>query len=133
MLCGYLPFDDDPDNPDGDNINLLYKYILETDLDVPDYISEDARMLLQRMLVPDPKYRAKMPEVMGHRWLAPAAYIFEEEAKRYRVSSARNIFGFKKKKGQAILTFALPSLATHECSSCHLQHTAGITHAVQHR
>ncbi|KAJ3413988.1 hypothetical protein HDV05_007195 [Chytridiales sp. JEL 0842] len=84
MLCGYLPFDDDPDNPDGDNINLLYKYILETELDVPDYISEDARMLLQRMLVPDPKYRAKMPEVMAHRWLAPAAHIFEEEGKRYK-------------------------------------------------
>ncbi|KAJ7788938.1 hypothetical protein B0H14DRAFT_3162342 [Mycena olivaceomarginata] len=27
MLAGYLPFDDDPANPDGDNINLLYKYI----------------------------------------------------------------------------------------------------------
>ncbi|KAJ6482982.1 kinase-like domain-containing protein [Mycena vitilis] len=25
MLAGYLPFDDDPANPDGDNINLLYK------------------------------------------------------------------------------------------------------------
>ncbi|KAJ3299226.1 hypothetical protein HDU76_006374, partial [Blyttiomyces sp. JEL0837] len=79
MLCGYLPFDDDPDNPDGDNINLLYKYILETELDFPDYVSADARSLLMRMLVPDPKYRAKMPEVMSHRWLAPAAYIFEEE------------------------------------------------------
>ncbi|KAJ3199455.1 hypothetical protein HDU67_002814, partial [Dinochytrium kinnereticum] len=62
MLCGYLPFDDDPANPDGDNINLLYKYILETELDFPDYVSDDARLLLQRMLVPDPKYRAKMPE-----------------------------------------------------------------------
>ncbi|KAJ3117239.1 hypothetical protein HDU96_007498 [Phlyctochytrium bullatum] len=79
MLCGYLPFDDDPNNPDGDNINLLYKYILETELDFPDYVSDDARLLLQRMLVPDPKYRAKMPEVMAHRWLSPAAYIFEAE------------------------------------------------------
>lgn len=25
MLAGYLPFDDDPSNPDGDNINMLYK------------------------------------------------------------------------------------------------------------
>ncbi|KMU82535.1 serine/threonine-protein kinase KIN4 [Coccidioides immitis H538.4] len=32
MLAGYLPFDDDPANPDGDNINLLYKYIVTTPL-----------------------------------------------------------------------------------------------------
>ncbi|KAJ1533720.1 hypothetical protein HK405_000364, partial [Cladochytrium tenue] len=82
MLCGYLPFDDDPDNPDSDNINLLYKYILETELEFPDYVSADARDLLRRMLVPDPKHRAKMPEIMGHRWLAPAFYIFEEEMAR---------------------------------------------------
>ncbi|KDQ17126.1 hypothetical protein BOTBODRAFT_106198, partial [Botryobasidium botryosum FD-172 SS1] len=39
MLAGYLPFDDDPANPDGDNINLLYKYIINTPLTFPDYIS----------------------------------------------------------------------------------------------
>ncbi|KAJ3037356.1 hypothetical protein HK097_003542 [Rhizophlyctis rosea] len=79
MLCGYLPFDDDPQNPDGDNINLLYKYILETELDFPEYISDEARDLLRKMLVPDPKYRAQMRDVMNHRWLAPYAYFFREE------------------------------------------------------
>ncbi|KIO20281.1 hypothetical protein M407DRAFT_81768, partial [Tulasnella calospora MUT 4182] len=39
MLAGYLPFDDDPANPDGDNINLLYKYIINTRLTFPDYVS----------------------------------------------------------------------------------------------
>ena len=68
MLCGYLPFDDDPENPDGDNINLLYKYILETELDFPEYVSEDAKVLLRRMLVPDPKHRAKLPEILSHRY-----------------------------------------------------------------
>ncbi|KAI8810721.1 kinase-like domain-containing protein [Cladochytrium replicatum] len=67
MLCGYLPFDDDPANPEGDNINLLYKYILETELEFPDYVSNDARSMLRKMLVPDPKYRAKMKDVMSHR------------------------------------------------------------------
>ncbi|OUM61009.1 hypothetical protein PIROE2DRAFT_68266 [Piromyces sp. E2] len=38
MICGYLPFDDDPNNPDGENIHLLYKYILETEVSFPDYI-----------------------------------------------------------------------------------------------
>ncbi|ORY87997.1 kinase-like domain-containing protein, partial [Protomyces lactucae-debilis] len=39
MLAGYLPFDDDPANPEGDNINLLYKYIVSTPLTFPEYVS----------------------------------------------------------------------------------------------
>ncbi|CAG8796723.1 7223_t:CDS:2, partial [Dentiscutata erythropus] len=55
--CGYLPFDDDPQNPEGDNINLLYKYIINTPLVFPEYVSSDARDLLRKMLVPDPTKR----------------------------------------------------------------------------
>lgn len=53
MLAGYLPFDDDPANPEGDNINLLYKYIVSTPLTFPEYVSPHARDLLRRILVPD--------------------------------------------------------------------------------
>ena len=77
MLCGYLPFDDDPSNPDGDNINLLYKYILETRLEFPDHVSNLARDLMNRMLVPDPKYRATMKEVINHRWLNGVRHYFD--------------------------------------------------------
>ena len=51
MLAGYLPFDDDPANPDGDNINMLYKYIMATPLSFPDYVGPEPRSLLLRMLV----------------------------------------------------------------------------------
>ncbi|KAI9593935.1 kinase-like domain-containing protein [Syncephalis fuscata] len=78
MLAGYLPYDDDPANPDGDNINLLYKYILATSLVFPDYISPDARDLLRKMLVPDPRRRCTMDVIKKHRWLAAYAHIFEE-------------------------------------------------------
>ena len=78
MLAGYLPFDDDPANPDGDNINLLYKYIVNTPLSFPDYISADARDLLSIMLVPDPERRANLPAIMAHRWLAPYAHTFSK-------------------------------------------------------
>ncbi|RPD53612.1 Pkinase-domain-containing protein [Lentinus tigrinus ALCF2SS1-6] len=78
MLAGYLPFDDDPANPDGDNINLLYKYIVNTPLSFPDYISEEARDLLSIMLVPDPARRADLPTIMAHRWLAPYAHLFQK-------------------------------------------------------
>ncbi|KAJ7662923.1 kinase-like domain-containing protein [Mycena rosella] len=70
MLAGYLPFDDDPANPDGDNINLLYKYIVNTPLSFPEYISDEARDLLKMMLVPDPRKRASLAGVMRHPWLA---------------------------------------------------------------
>ncbi|KAF8968766.1 hypothetical protein BDZ97DRAFT_1915832 [Flammula alnicola] len=69
MLAGYLPFDDDPANPDGDNINLLYKYIVSTPLSFPDYISIEARDLLSMMLVPDPARRTTLDGVMRHPWL----------------------------------------------------------------
>jgi serine/threonine protein kinase len=78
MLAGYLPYDDDPANPDGDNINLLYKYILATSLVFPDYISPDARDLLRKMLVPDPRRRCTMDVIKQHRWLSAHAHIFEE-------------------------------------------------------
>ncbi|KAF8811906.1 Pkinase-domain-containing protein [Phlegmacium glaucopus] len=69
MLAGYLPFDDDPANPDGDNINLLYRYIVSTPLSFPDYISTEARDLLGLMLVPDPNRRTTLDGVMRHPWL----------------------------------------------------------------
>ncbi|KAG9098013.1 hypothetical protein FRC06_006918 [Ceratobasidium sp. 370] len=77
MLAGYLPFDDDPANPDGDNINLLYKYIVTTPLTFPDHVSQGARDLLARMLVPDPKHRADLATIMAHPWLAPYSAQFQ--------------------------------------------------------
>ncbi|KAI9319639.1 kinase-like domain-containing protein [Dichotomocladium elegans] len=78
MLCGYLPFDDDPANPDGDNINLLYKYILNTELAFPDILSNEARDLLQKMLVPDPTKRCTIQTIMEHPWLNEHRALFEK-------------------------------------------------------
>jgi protein-serine/threonine kinase len=78
MLAGYLPFDDDPQNPDGDNINLLYKYILNTQLTFPDYVSPAARDLLSKMLVPDPSRRSDLKAIMAHEWLRPYSYLFDK-------------------------------------------------------
>ena len=77
MLAGYLPFDDDPANPDGDNINLLYKYIMATPLSFPDYITAEPRDLLSKMLVPDPLRRANDDDVMSHSWLLPYRDLFK--------------------------------------------------------
>ncbi|KAG1460291.1 hypothetical protein G6F55_004256 [Rhizopus delemar] len=69
MLCGFLPFDDDPSNPDSDDINQLYRYILSTRLVFPSYISSEARDLMEKMLVPDPAKRCTLEFVTRHVWL----------------------------------------------------------------
>ncbi|PSN67085.1 Pkinase-domain-containing protein [Corynespora cassiicola Philippines] len=75
MLAGYLPFDDDPANPEGDNINLLYKYIVSTPLTFPEYVTPHARDLLKRILVPDPRKRADLFEVARHSWLSDYSHV----------------------------------------------------------
>ncbi len=78
MLAGYLPFDDDPANPDGDNINLLYKYIINTQLTFPEYVSAEARDLLGMMLVPDPARRCDLDMIKQHPWLKGYTSLFEK-------------------------------------------------------
>lgn len=75
MLAGYLPFDDDPANPDGDNITQLYKYITTTPLTFPEYIQPMPRDLLRKILVPDPIRRIELNAVRSHAWLAPHAHF----------------------------------------------------------
>ena len=75
MLAGYLPFDDDPANPEGDNINLLYKYIVSTPLTFPEWVTPGAKDLLKRILVPDPRKRADLFEVARHSWLSEYAHV----------------------------------------------------------
>ena len=92
MLAGYLPFDDDPSNPDGDNINQLYNYILVTTLVFPDHVSSDARDLMRMMLVPDPTKRSDMRRIMGHRWLRPYAPLFQYSIEELEVRTAQPLF-----------------------------------------
>jgi len=76
MLSGYLPYDDDPSNPDGDNISLLYKYIMSTRLNFPEQMSPSAKNLLQIMLVPNPELRCTISAIMDHPWLAQYTDLF---------------------------------------------------------
>ncbi|XBW35946.1 hypothetical protein QEN19_001519 [Hanseniaspora menglaensis] len=69
ILAGYLPWDDDSNNPDGDDIAKLYMYITQTSLKFPEYISPVPRDLLRRILVPNPKHRLTMEQVYQHQWM----------------------------------------------------------------
>lgn len=68
-LAGYLPFDDDPQNPDSEDVQKLYQYIARTPLKFPDWIGMEARDLLRRILVVDPEKRMSMHEIKSHSWL----------------------------------------------------------------
>lgn len=70
MLAGYLPFDDDPQNPGGTNLARLYHYITNTPLKFPEYIQPTPRDLLRKILVPNPKRRLNLQQVKSHSWLA---------------------------------------------------------------
>ncbi|CCK67992.1 putative serine/threonine protein kinase KIN4 KNAG_0A03040 [Huiozyma naganishii CBS 8797] len=71
MLAGYLPWDDDPSNPNGDDISKLYSYITATPLKFPDYVNPLPRDLLRRILVADPRRRYTLGHIENHEWLLP--------------------------------------------------------------
>ncbi|ODQ62540.1 hypothetical protein WICANDRAFT_88131, partial [Wickerhamomyces anomalus NRRL Y-366-8] len=94
MLAGYLPFDDDPQNPDGDNIARLYQYITNTHLTFPEYVEPMPRDLLRRILVSNPRKRLTLKEVRGHQWLTPHAPFLSvtpaEWDKNYKTNNEHN-------------------------------------------
>ncbi|QLG70648.1 hypothetical protein HG535_0A05890 [Zygotorulaspora mrakii] len=71
MLAGYLPWDDDPKNPDGNDIAKLYHYITRTPLKFPEYVNALPRDLLRRILVSDPKRRTTLRNIQRHEWTRP--------------------------------------------------------------
>ena len=63
MLCGYLPFDGDEDK---DGKDVLFKNIIEGNLEFPKFISEIAKDLIIRLLNVDAKERISIPEIKKH-------------------------------------------------------------------
>ena len=62
MVCGRLPFKDK-------DMKLLYEKIKKGDVVFPEFISDNAKNLIQRLLVIDPKRRATMRDVYDHSWI----------------------------------------------------------------
>lgn len=61
MLAGFLPFCDA-------DTSKLYKKILSGAFTFPPWISNDAKDLIEKMLVVNPLKRAKISEIMEHPW-----------------------------------------------------------------
>jgi len=61
MLCGYLPFEDP-------NTTELYKKILKGDFELPNFLSNNAKDMLKRILNTDPKKRYNIEQIRKHPW-----------------------------------------------------------------
>ena len=66
MLCGFPPFYDE-------NNAKLFKMIMECDYSFPspywDNVSETAKDLITKILVPDPAKRLTAEQILSHPWL----------------------------------------------------------------
>ncbi|KAG7213452.1 hypothetical protein KM043_002724 [Ampulex compressa] len=62
LLCGFLPFDDN-------NIESLYRKILNGKYDEPNWLSNSSKRLIRAMLQTDPKKRITIQELCNHPWI----------------------------------------------------------------
>ena len=72
MLCGYLPFEDN------DKDNLLKK-IMECNIYFPNYIQKEAKDLIKKILVIDPKKRIDIKNIKSHPFYLEGKEIFENK------------------------------------------------------
>ena len=71
MLCGYLPFED--------KINdILFDKILECKIEFPDYLSDEAKDLISKILVVDPEKRITIPQIKKHSFFLKGKKLFEQ-------------------------------------------------------
>ena len=74
LLCGTLPFDDE-------HIPNLFKKIKSGLFHMPDYLSQNVRDLLKKMLTVDPVKRVTVEEIRKHAWfiIDLPNYLFPQE------------------------------------------------------
>ena len=61
MVCGYLPFEDD-------NNDLLYRKICLGKFNIPDFVSNNCKDLLKKILVTEPYKRITIKQIKNHPW-----------------------------------------------------------------
>ena len=70
MLCGYLPFED-KDN------DILFKKILECEIEFPENVSDSAKDLIRKILVVDPKERISIDNIKKHKFYFLGKQFFD--------------------------------------------------------
>ncbi|KAJ3122343.1 hypothetical protein HK098_002931 [Nowakowskiella sp. JEL0407] len=62
MVCGNLPWDDK-------NITRMFGQISDCKYHLPKYLSDDCKDLIRKILMPDPKLRISINQILEHPWL----------------------------------------------------------------
>ncbi|EJD50273.1 Pkinase-domain-containing protein, partial [Auricularia subglabra TFB-10046 SS5] len=128
MLTGHLPFDDDPANPDSEDVQLLYRYIISTPLTLPAHIPASAKDLLSRLLVANPALRADMEAVTSHDWLSRFSHLFHrtaEDSEKFVTALDRYYIGEMSKRTRRRRTHCDLPPPFFGCGSRHLSGPVG--------
>ena len=71
MLCGYLPFEDK-------NNDILFDKIMECKIEFPNYLSEDSKDLIRKILVVDPEKRIDIPNIKKQNFFLKGKKFFDK-------------------------------------------------------
>ncbi|KAI0266368.1 hypothetical protein BC834DRAFT_874237 [Gloeopeniophorella convolvens] len=66
LLTGGLPFDDDDES-------VMRAMVIKGEFDDPEWLSDDVRDLIRKVLQKDPTKRATIPQILAHPWFTSAS------------------------------------------------------------
>ena len=84
MLCGYLPFEDK------DNEKLFNK-ILKCKIKLPEYLSDEAKDMILKILVKDPNKRFSLEQIKRHPFYLKGKHIFNSNFEIEQINFTKNI------------------------------------------
>ncbi|OIW11962.1 hypothetical protein TanjilG_02169 [Lupinus angustifolius] len=76
LVCGYLPFE-------GENVMRIYRKSFRAEYELPDWVSNEAKNLISKLLVANPEKRFSIIDIMNDPWfqigfIRPIAFSMKE-------------------------------------------------------
>lgn len=112
LLCGYPPFDGDSNK---DIFRAILKNKLEFDEEEWGNISEEAKDLIGKLLVKDPKKRIKIDQALNHPWFEKWENM-SEDADTFQAEYLKRMKSYRapNRLQHEVLSFLMKNLDTSE-------------------
>jgi len=112
LLCGYPPFDGDSNK---EIFRAILKSKLEFDEDEWGKISEEAKDLISKLLMKDPKKRITIDKALKHDWFKKWENT-EEEANEFKLEYLKRLRNYRapNRLQYEVLSFLMKNLDTSE-------------------
>ncbi len=112
LLCGYPPFDGDSNK---DIFRAILKNKLEFDEEEWGNISDEAKDLISKLLVKDPKKRIKIDQALNHSWFEKWENYSDEET-QFRAEYLKRLKSYRapNRLQHEVLSFLMKNLDTSE-------------------